>query len=155
MVKSSIALTCCLVALALGGCGGGSKTASTAGSGSTATSAATPAERAQACTALSQADVQYHNAVASLGLKFKDKPLLATAIAAIGQLRTQAQKLQSLSSGGDASVLGALASALNQQGTVLSAISRGDFATASANDKGLNEALATGLPKLKQICPNA
>jgi hypothetical protein len=143
--KSSFATTCSLgllLVVLLTGCGGGGHS-----------SAKSSADGKTACAKVKVANAHYRLAIARMGLKFKNKPLTAKALAATHDFRTTSEQLRGVSSSSEKKQLDQLVQALSNQEKVLMAFAANNFAAAAPYGKGLNAALFQSIANLSKICP--
>jgi hypothetical protein len=137
MIKPLIALTCCLAALAVAGCGGGSSSS---------------ADRAQICATAHRVYDEYIHALGAMGLKLTHKPLVEATVAKIGPFRAQLQHLRGTVGASEARQLDALSTGLQEQAVVITQISKGETAAAAKSGNKVNEAILVGLPNFRRIC---
>lgn len=143
MIKWAPVLAGSVVMLA--GCGGGSNSDS-------ATRTHSPAEVAAACEKVGAARQVYGDALARLGLKVSDKPLVRDALGATEGFRLAATELQRVTAGADHGGATLLVSSLSEQEKELRAFIANDLPEARKYGNKLNIPLQQALQKLEKIC---
>ncbi|HST34517.1 MAG TPA: hypothetical protein VLJ80_13475 [Solirubrobacteraceae bacterium] len=144
MIKWALALASSIVVLA--GCGG------SAHSDSTARVAHSPAEVAAACDKTSAARQVYTDALARLGLKVSDTPLVRNALGATEGFRLGAAELQRVTDGADRQAATLLVVSLSEQEKELRAFIANNLPEAQKYGNKLNIPLQEALQKLGRIC---
>jgi hypothetical protein len=143
MIKWALAFACCIVVFA--GCGGSSHSDS-------ATRTHSPAEVAAACEKVGAARQVYVNAVATLGLKVSNKPLLRGALAATEAFRLGAAELQRVTAGSDRRTATQLVVSLSEQEKELRAFDAHNLPEAQKYGNKLNIPLQDALQGLGKVC---
>jgi len=143
MIKLALVLASSIVVLA--GCGGSSNSDS-------ATRTHSPAEVTAACEKTGAARQVYSDALARLGLKVSDKPLLRNALGATEGFRLGATELQRVTAGAEERAARLLVVSLSEQEKELRAFVAGNLAEARKYGNKLNIPLQQALVKLDKIC---
>jgi len=143
MVKWALVIASSVVVLA--GCGGSSHSDS-------ATRTHSPAEVAAACEKVGAARQVYVEALARLGLKVSDKPLVRNALGATEGFRLGATELQRVTDGADHRSATLLVVSLSEQEQELQAFIANNVPEAQKYGNKLNIPLQEALQKLNKIC---
>lgn len=143
MIRWALVLASSIVVLA--GCGGSSSSGS-------ATRTHSPAEVAAACEKTGAARQVYVDALARLGLKVSDKPLVRNALGATEGFRLGATELQRVTDGADHRAATLLVVSLSEQEQELRAFIANNLPEAQKYGNKLNIPLQQALRKLGGIC---
>jgi hypothetical protein len=143
MIKWALAFASSVFVLV--GCGGGSHSDS-------ATRTHSPAEVAAACDKVGAARQVYVEALAKLGLKVSDKPLVRNALGATEGFRLGATELQRVADGVDHRSATLLVVSLSEQEQELQAFIADNLPAARKYGNKLNIPLQEALQKLNRIC---
>jgi hypothetical protein len=142
MIRWALVLASSIVVLA--GCGGSSN--------SDSTRTHSRAEVAAACDKTSAARQVYTDALARLGLKVSDKPLVRNALGATEGFRLGATELQRVTAGADQRAATLLVVSLSEQEKELRAFVADNLPEAQKYGNKLNIPLQEALQKLDRIC---
>jgi len=142
MIKWALVLASSVVVLA--GCGGSGS--------SDSTRTHSRAEVAAACDKTSAARQVYTDALARLGLKVSDKPLVRNALGATEGFRLGATELQRVTAGADRRAATLLVVSLSEQEKELRAFIADNLPEAQKYGNKLNIPLQQALLKLGKIC---
>jgi hypothetical protein len=143
MIKWALALASSIVVLA--GCGGSAHSDST-------TRTHSRAEVSAACDKTSAARQVYVDALARLGLKVSDKPLVRNALGATEGFRLGATELQRATNGADRRAATLLVVSLSEQERELQAFIANNVPEAQKYGNKLNIPLQEALQRLDRIC---
>jgi hypothetical protein len=143
MIKWALALASSIVVLA--GCGGSNSSDST-------TSTHSRAEVAAACNKIGAPRQVYVDALARLGLKVSDTPLVRNALGATEGFRLGATELQRVTDGADHRAATLLVVSLSEQEKELRAFIANNLPEAQKYGNKLNIPLQEALQKLDRIC---
>jgi hypothetical protein len=142
MIRWALVLASSIVMLA--GCGGSSN--------SDSTRTHSRAEVAAACDKTGAARQVYTDALARLGLKVSDKPLVRNALGATEGFRLGATELQRVTAGADQRAATLLVVSLSEQEKELRAFVADNLPEAQKYGNKLNIPLQEALQKLDRIC---